>query len=146
MSETLDSLGDKKEAAEHIVYNFATQKVQIMYLKRIGTTPLPPLHARMLTFPLPKTRFALPMSKTLWGLTPWRLCNRLATISNTILPKIYIVRIITSRFGFRQKQRTATIKICISIATFHLRTFMNLWCVMVFFLSATTDTNISSIE
>lgn len=39
MSETLDSLGDKKEAAEHIVYNFATQKVQIMYLKRIGTTP-----------------------------------------------------------------------------------------------------------
>lgn len=39
MSETLDSLGDKKTEAENIVYNFATQKVQIMYLKRIGTTP-----------------------------------------------------------------------------------------------------------
>ena len=39
MSETLDSLGDKKEEAENIVFNYATQKVQILYLKRIGTTP-----------------------------------------------------------------------------------------------------------
>ena len=39
MSETLDSLGDKKTEAENIVYNFSTQKVQIMYLKRVGTTP-----------------------------------------------------------------------------------------------------------
>lgn len=39
MSETLDSLGDKKEEAESIVFNYATQKVQIVYLKRIGTTP-----------------------------------------------------------------------------------------------------------
>ncbi len=39
MSETLDSLGDKKTEAENIVYNFATQKVQIVYLKRVGTTP-----------------------------------------------------------------------------------------------------------
>lgn len=39
MSETLDSLGDKKTEAENIVYNFSTQKVQIIYLKRVGTTP-----------------------------------------------------------------------------------------------------------
>lgn len=39
MSETLDSLGDKKEEAENIVFNYGTQKVQVSYLKRVGTTP-----------------------------------------------------------------------------------------------------------
>ncbi len=37
--ESLDALNDKKTEAESIINNFAMQRVQIQYLKQIGTTP-----------------------------------------------------------------------------------------------------------